>query len=87
VNETLDAAALIEFLREVTAELGLDLSVAEPDTPLKSLGLDSLDQFELLTAIEDKVGLRIPDDKVSEIGTISEVIDCFLDLQREAHQA
>ena len=50
------------------------------------------------------MGLRIPDDKVSEIGTISrgsaltcaapvncipqsDVIDCFLDLQQEAHQA
>jgi acyl carrier protein len=86
VNEILDAAALMQLFREVTAELELDLSEAKPDTPLKSLGLDSLDQFELLTALEDKVGLRISDDKVSGIGTISDVINCFLDMQQEAHQ-
>jgi acyl carrier protein len=77
-----DAAELLELLREVAAELQLDVAVIDPETTLQELNLDSLDQLELLTALEDRTGYRIPDEKIGEIKTIRDIIDCLLDLQR-----
>jgi acyl carrier protein len=83
VERILDAADLRDIFWQVAAELQIEIGDAGPDTPLKALGVDSLAQFELLTAIEDQVELRIPDQKIDEIKTINDVIQCFLDMQRE----
>jgi acyl carrier protein len=82
MQEILGESELMELLREVTKELQLDLTGVGPETTLESMGLDSLDQFELLTALEDKMGLRIPDGRIGEIVTIKDVIDCLRELQQ-----
>jgi len=85
MQEILDATQVAQLLREVGTELQLDLEDVAPDTPLDELGLDSLDRIELVTALEDRTGYRITDEKVSGITTIDDVIECILELQRE-HQ-
>lgn len=82
MQEILDATELLELLREVTAELQLELPDIGPEMTLQELNLDSLDQLELLTALEDRTGFRIADEKVGEIKKIQDIIDCLLDLQR-----
>ena len=82
MQETFDAAKLLDLLREVTVELQLDLTDVGPETTLQEMNLDSLDQLEFLTALEDRTGQRIPDEKVGEIKTIQDIINCLLDLQR-----
>ncbi len=41
---------------------------------VKDLGADSLDVVELLMALEEETGKTIPEDKVSDIKTISDLI-------------
>lgn len=85
MREVLGEAELTALLTEVGAELGLDLTDAALDTPLADLGMDSLDRFELLTVLEDKTGVRIPDDKADKIRTVNDVIETLRAQQREDH--
>ena len=84
MREMLSAAQLEEILREAAVEFDLDLSDASPDANLRELGMDSLDQYELITFLEDKTGYRFTDDKMGNIKTINDVIQSILELQREA---
>jgi acyl carrier protein len=83
VQEDLSATAVMEILREASAELEIDLAGAAPEVELRELGVDSLDQYELLTVLEDKTGLRIPDGKVNGIKTVNDLVECILQQQRE----
>lgn len=40
----------------------------------EDLGLDSLDRLDVLAAVEDELGLRIPDDLFSEIRSLDGVL-------------
>ncbi len=52
----------------VAAVLGeqfhVDADRIQPDAPLQTLGLDSLSLMEFVFAIEDRFGLRIPEDRL-----------------------
>ena len=37
-----------------------------PETPLRDLGLDSMQSIELLFAIEDEFGVSLPDDDLTD---------------------
>jgi acyl carrier protein len=51
--------------RAMAAELGLPPEQIRDDTDLvRDLGLDSLDQLRVLSAMEDEFGVNIPDDAV-----------------------
>lgn len=41
---------------------------------VKDLGADSLDVVELLMNLEDSTGKTIPEDKVSEVKTVGDVV-------------
>lgn len=79
----LDEATLTELLAQTASEtLEADLSGTTADTTLKSLGMDSLDQLELVAALEDKLNIRIPDTRMNEIKTVGELVSCLLELQQ-----
>ena len=40
------------------------------DTPLKDLGVDSLDVASIFLAIHEKLGVRVPDDEIDRLSTI-----------------
>ena len=82
MQKVLGEPELMELMREVGADLQLDLTDVGPETTFESMGLDSLDQFELLTALEDKMELRIPDGKIEKLKTIKDVVDCLRELQQ-----
>lgn len=82
MQKILGEPELMELMREVSADLQLDLTDVGPETTFESMGLDSLDQFELLTALEDKMELRIPDGKIEKLKTIKDVVDCLRELQQ-----
>nr|WP_245406918.1 phosphopantetheine-binding protein [Orientia tsutsugamushi] len=48
------------------------------DTALSSLGLDSLDQTEMILAIEDKFRHSIPDEVASKLTTIRDIVEYIL---------
>jgi len=41
------------------------------DVPFPELGSDSLDDIEVIIAIETKLGVEIPDDEIPEVLTIN----------------
>ena len=41
----------------------------------KDLGADSLDTYELVYAIEEKMGISIPDDKANEFETVKDAYE------------
>lgn len=41
---------------------------------IKDLGLDSLDQVELVMALEDEFAIEIPDDEAERITTVEDAV-------------
>ena len=47
---------------------------------IKDLGADSLDVVELLMTLEDNTGKTIPEDKVTDVKTVSDVVNILQSL-------
>jgi len=77
-------AAMVVLLRELASEI---LAVSPTDVQEESrfredLGADSLDLVELITAIEDRLHVRLPAGQLTEIRTVGQAIDA---LEGQAH--
>jgi acyl carrier protein len=73
---------LIALVKNVAEEaLDIDLGDATPQTPLRSLGLDSLDQLELVSALEERLETCIPDSYLNQVETVGDLIAALADLQ------
>ena len=60
----------------LVSELGLDESRVSADATFEEdLEVDSLGVVELLMALEDEFGVKIPDEEAEEIGTVGEAVD------------
>jgi acyl carrier protein len=57
-------------------ELGLDEATITVDADLEDdLEIDSLGVVELLMALEDAFGVKIPDEEAEDIRTVGETVD------------
>lgn len=64
-----------QIIELIAHELKRQPDEIAPDADLvETLGADSLDVVEILTAIEDRFGLYIPDSKVIEMHTAAELV-------------
>jgi acyl carrier protein len=73
---------LIALVKNAAEEaLDMDLSDAMPPTSLRSLGLDSLDQLELVSALEERLEVCIPDRYLDRVETVGDLIKALADLQ------
>jgi acyl carrier protein len=78
---------LVALLARLAEEkLEIDIRGAELDSPLRSFGLDSLDQLELTSILEDELSVRIPDEKAGEIETVGDLVTCLSELQRDRRE-
>ena len=69
-------AKLVDLLVE---ELGLDREKITMDARFEEdLDVDSLGVVELLMALEDNFGVKIPDEEAETIGTVGEAVDVVL---------
>ncbi len=60
-------------------ELGLDASkITDGATFEEDLEVDSLGVVELLMALEDEFGVRIPDEEAEDITSVGEAVDLVL---------
>jgi acyl carrier protein len=69
-----------EILSKITGIIAEQLDVKESEvTPEKSftddLGADSLAIVELVLALEEEFGIKIPDDKVDSIKTVGDAVE------------
>lgn len=68
---------MLEKITEMLAEqLKMEPEKITPTTDLKEdLGVDSLDLFEFIMALEEELDIEINTDEVSELTTLQEVAD------------
>ena len=68
---------ILEKVKELVAEqLGIKAeSIKEDSNILEDLGADSLDVIEMLMTLEDEYGITIPDDQISQVKTIGEIVN------------
>lgn len=65
-----------EIVSVLSDQLGIDPAKITMDSDIiKDLGADSLDVVELLMTLEDSTGKTIPDDKVTEIKTVGDLVE------------
>lgn len=67
---------MFEQVAKILAEqLGISQEKITPESEIiKDLGADSLDVVELLMTLEDNTGKTIPEDKVTEVKTVGDVV-------------
>ncbi|MBE6386972.1 MAG: acyl carrier protein [Lentisphaeria bacterium] len=60
----------------VVEQLGVSEDQVTPDAKfIEDLGADSLDQVELVMALEEEFGSDIPDDAAEKLTTVGDAID------------
>lgn len=67
---------MFEQVAKILADqLGIPQSkITEQSDIVKDLGADSLDVVELLMTLEDNTGKTIPEDKVTDLKTVGDVV-------------
>jgi len=73
----MDRAQVAERLKEVlVSELGLDGDKVNEEASFEEdLEVDSLGVVELLMALEDEFGVKIPDEEAENIHTVGQAVD------------
>jgi acyl carrier protein len=67
----------------ISEKLEIDESKITMDSSFRGdLGADSLDTYELVYAIEEELGVSIPDDKANEFETVRDAYD-FIKTEQE----
>jgi acyl carrier protein len=68
---------LFEKIKKLIAEkLEVDESKITMDASFRQdLGADSLDTYELVYAIEEEMGITIPDEKANEFETVGDALN------------
>lgn len=68
---------LFEKMKNLIAEkLEIDESKISMDSSFRNdLGADSLDTYELVYAIEEELGVSIPDEKANELETVRDAYE------------
>ncbi|MDD6325551.1 MAG: acyl carrier protein [Lachnospiraceae bacterium] len=75
---------MVERIMELTSEnLNIDRALIQPTSSFKGdLGIDSLDLFELVMALEEEFDVEIPTEDLEKLSTVQDVADYV-----EAHRA
>ncbi len=65
--------------KTVVEQLGVDESEVVPSASfVEDLGADSLDQVELIMALEDEFELKIPEEEAEKLTTVGSAVDYVL---------
>lgn len=68
-------SSLYDSVVEVCAtRFNIDRDKVQPDVSFEDLGLDSLSQIELATALQRRLGVQFTDDDLDEMSTVADVV-------------
>ena len=72
---------VFEKVQAIVAEqLNVELDKVQMDTNfVEDLNEDSLDQVELIMAVEEEFGIEVPDEVVQEIRTVGDIVKVLED--------
>jgi acyl carrier protein len=68
---------IITIINRLELGFQLDPKTAVADATLKSLGVDSLDKFNLLLELEAATGKKVPDSDIEKLSSIQEIEKYF----------
>jgi acyl carrier protein len=70
-------SSLPELQTLIHDKFGLDPASIDPHSPMQEHGMDSLAVVELVFEIEDRLGIRVPEEynQVNTLAGLAEVID------------
>ena len=73
-----------EILQKVKSVISEKLNVGEDQVTIEAkfvedLGADSLDQVELIMALEDEFDLKIPEEEAETLATVGAAVDFILE--------
>ena len=73
----MDQAKLEQEVKKIIVEqLGVDESQVTPDAHfIDDLGADSLDTVELIMSLEEKFGIKIPDEDAEKLDTVGKALE------------
>jgi acyl carrier protein len=57
-----------------SADVAVDMGKIQPETSLREAGVDSLDMANVLLMIEEKYGIKIPDEHVKGLDSIDGIV-------------
>ena len=75
---------MIDKVKELVADqLGISKdSIKDDANVVEDLGADSLDVIEMLMTLEEEYGISIPDEKINQVKTISQIVKLIEDCQK-----
>lgn len=66
---------LVALVESIAAELGPEqLSRVQLDSVISELGIDSLAMAQIVLELEERLGVTIPDDELSDVVTVEDLI-------------
>ncbi len=65
---------VLDKIKEVVPKFGVDADAVTLDSTLEDLDMDSLDVVEVMQAIEDDLGIRVPDEDLEDLSSIGDAI-------------
>jgi acyl carrier protein len=80
----MDENELFEKMKKLIADkLEVDEGKIKKESSFRQdLGADSLDTYELVYAIEEEMGVSIPDEKANEFETVKDALDFIKSQQK-----
>lgn len=64
-----------EIVDTIAAEGGISRDDLTPEAHLYDLGIDSLSALEILTTLERKYGIAIPENELGTLSCVSDIVD------------
>ncbi|MDE6476626.1 MAG: hypothetical protein K2L48_00205 [Mycoplasmoidaceae bacterium] len=76
---------IIDAIKEVAAEQNINIPMFESNfsKPLKEIGIDSISSISMIVGIEQKLGVRVPDDHLPKITSVNLLIEEFQKLLKK----
>ncbi len=68
------AEEVLNKIKEIVPKFGVNPDDVQDSSTLEDLDMDSLDVVEIMQAIEDDMGIRVPDEDLEDLTTIGDAV-------------
>jgi|AACY02.9.fsa_nt_gi Phosphopantetheine attachment site. len=75
IKNKIESQDVIDAIKSIDIEV--DWNNNNLDADLFELGLDSLDFYNFLIILEEKTGITVSDEEISELNTINNIVKFF----------
>lgn len=70
--------AVLEKIQEIVPKFGVEPGDVTLEVTLEDLDMDSLDVVEIMQAMEDDFGVRVPDEDLEGLATMGDAINAVV---------